>query len=89
MTTPFANAPHANHASRNGALLACAVIGATLLALLALGHDGRRIVQLAVLAAPGVLWLAWPLRSLRLRRWRSVFTWLWVMGFALDAAVRA
>ncbi|MEZ2296107.1 phosphoethanolamine transferase [Variovorax sp. RCC_210] len=71
------------------ALLACGVVGATLLALIALGHDGRRIAQLAVLAAPAVLWLLWPLRSARMRRLRTLCVWLWAMGFALDGAVRA
>ena len=75
--------------SRNSALLACGVVGATLLALIALGHDGRRIAQLAALASPMVLWLAWPLRSARMRNVRTVLVWLWAMGFALDAAVRA
>ncbi len=78
-----------HQAPRHGALLACGVVGATLLALIALGHDGRRIAQLAVLAAPAVLWLLWPLRSARMRRLRTVFVWLWAMGFALDGAVRA
>ncbi|MDN6886014.1 phosphoethanolamine transferase [Variovorax sp. CAN2819] len=74
--------------SRN-ALLACGAVGATLLALIALGHDGRRVAQLAVLAMPMVLWLAWPLRSARMRRVRTLLVWLWAMGFALDGAVRA
>jgi heptose-I-phosphate ethanolaminephosphotransferase len=87
--TPSAEAPRAHSASRNNALLACGVVGATLLALIALGHDGRRIAQLAVLAAPMVMWLAWPLRSPRMRRLRTTLVWLWVMGFALDGVVRA
>lgn len=65
------------------------MVGATLLALIALGHDGRRTAQLAVLAMPMVLWLAWPLRSARMRRVRTMLVWLWAMGFALDGAVRA
>jgi heptose-I-phosphate ethanolaminephosphotransferase len=65
------------------------VVGATVLALIALGHDGRRIAQLAVLAAPAVLWLLCPLRSARMRQLRAVCVWLWAMGFALDGAVRA
>ena len=65
------------------------MVGATLLALIALGHDGRRIAQLAVLAAPMVLWLAWPLRSTQMRRLRTLLVWLWAIGFALDGAVRA
>ncbi|MCR6475073.1 phosphoethanolamine transferase [Variovorax sp. ZS18.2.2] len=76
-------------ASRKSALFACGGVGATLLALIALGHDGHRIAQLAVLAAPMVLWLAWPIRSARMRSVRTVLVWLWAMGFALDAAVRA
>jgi len=81
--------PAAPPQPRHGAWLACGVVGATLLALIALGHDGRRIAQLAVLALPMVLWLAWPLRSARMRRLRTVLVWLWAMGFALDATVRA
>ncbi|MDP9992954.1 heptose-I-phosphate ethanolaminephosphotransferase [Variovorax boronicumulans] len=89
MTSSPSDTPALRDASRHSALLACGVVGATLLALIALGHDGRRIAQLAVLAAPMVLWLAWPLRSARMRRVRTVLVWLWAMGFALDAAVRA
>ena len=89
MTSPSAESPRARNVSRHSALLACGVVGATLLALIALGHDGRRIAQLAVLAAPMVLWLAWPLRTARMRRVRTVLVWLWAMGFALDGAVRA
>lgn len=70
-------------------MLAFGVVGATVLALIALGHDGRRIAQLAVLAAPAVLWLLWPLRSARMRRLRAGCVWLWAMAFALDGAVRA
>ena len=89
LTTLFSDASPPRRASGRGALLACGVVGATLLALIALGHDGRRIAQLAVLAAPAVLWLLWPLRSARMRQLRTVLVWLWVMGFALDGAVRA
>jgi heptose-I-phosphate ethanolaminephosphotransferase len=91
LTTPSteATAPRNASQSSTNALLACGVVGATLLALIALGHDGRRIAQLAVLAAPMVLWLACPLRSARMRRVRTVSVWLWVMGFALDGVARA
>ncbi|WP_260396757.1 phosphoethanolamine transferase [Variovorax sp. KBW07] len=91
MTTPSIEATDSRNASRHGknAWLACGVVGATLLALIALGHDGRRIAQLAVLAVPMVLWLAWPLRSARMRRVRTVAVWLWAMGFALDGVARA
>ncbi|MDQ0032810.1 heptose-I-phosphate ethanolaminephosphotransferase [Variovorax boronicumulans] len=89
MTSSPSDTPALRDASRHSALLACGVVGATLLALIALGHDGRRIAQLAVLASPMVLWLAWPLRSVRMQRLRTLLVWLWAMGFALDAAVRA
>ncbi len=89
MTTFSSHPSLPSRASGRSALLACGVVGATLLALIALGHDGRRIAQLAVLAAPAVLWLLWPLRSTRMRQLRTVLVWLWVMGFALDGAVRA
>ncbi|MDQ0590381.1 phosphoethanolamine transferase [Variovorax paradoxus] len=86
---PFTEASAPRNDSRQNVLLACGAVGATLLALIALGHDGRRIAQVAVLAAPMVLWLAWPLRRARLRRVRAALVWLWVMGFALDGVMRA
>ncbi|MDH6168282.1 heptose-I-phosphate ethanolaminephosphotransferase [Variovorax boronicumulans] len=89
MTSPSAETPRAHHASRHNVLFACGAVGATLLASIALGHDGRRIAQLAVLAMPMVLWLAWPLRSARMQRVRTVLVWLWAMAFAFDGAVRA
>jgi heptose-I-phosphate ethanolaminephosphotransferase len=89
LTTLPPEASASRNASRRRALLACGVVGATLLALIALGHDGRRTAQLAVLASPMVLWLAWPLRSARMQRLRTALVWLWAMGFALDGAVRA
>ncbi|TWD75737.1 heptose-I-phosphate ethanolaminephosphotransferase [Variovorax beijingensis] len=89
LTTLHSEASAVRNASHPRPLLACGAAGATLLALIALGHDGRRIAQLAVLAAPMVLWLAWPLRSARLRRVRAGCVWLWVMGFALDGVMRA
>jgi len=89
LNTPSSEAPRAHNASRQSVLFACGGVGATLLALIALGHDGHRIAQLAVLAMPMVLWLAWPIRSARMRSLRTVLVWLWAMGFALDGAVRA
>lgn len=87
LTTLHSEASAVRNASHP--LLACGAVGATLLAFIVLGHDGRRIAQLALLAAPMVLWLAWPLRSARLRRLRAALVWLWVMGFALDGVARA
>jgi heptose-I-phosphate ethanolaminephosphotransferase len=89
LTTLYSEASAVRNASHPHPLLACGAVGATLLAFIALGHDGRRIAQLAVLAAPMVLWLAWPLRSARQQRLRATLVWLWVMGFALDAVARA
>jgi heptose-I-phosphate ethanolaminephosphotransferase len=92
LNTPSAEAPRTPqpaHTARSSALLACAVVGATLAVLITLGHDGRRIAQLALLASPLVLWLAWPLRSARMRRLRTLLVTLWTLGFGLDAVVRA
>lgn len=55
---------------------------------IALGHDGRRAMQMLALAVPLILWAAWPLRSAGLHRLRAVATWLLAMGFVADGAVR-
>lgn len=60
-----------------------------LLPLVALGHDGRRVAQLMVLALPVLAWLAWPVRSASAHRLRGALAWLWVMAFALDGLARA
>lgn len=75
--------------ARKAALLACGAIAATLLAVIVLGHDDRRIAQLLVLAAPALAWMLWPIRSPALHRLRSVLLWLWAMAFVLDGVVRA
>lgn len=72
-----------------GALLAFGTLAATLLMLIALGHDGRRVAQLMVLAAPALAWLAWPVRRQWVHRLRTTLIWLWAMSFALDAVTRA
>lgn len=72
-----------------GALLGCAAIGATLFTLIALGHDGRRVVQLMALAAPALVWLTFPVQSHFWHRVRSGVVWLWAMGFAFDGMTRA
>lgn len=69
--------------------IASALVGAALLIPIVLGHEGRRVLQLAVLALPMLVWLAWPLRSAVAHRLRAVLAWLWVMGFALDGIARA
>ena len=56
---------------------------------LVLGHDGRRIGQLLLLALPGLLWLFWPLRGAPMRTLRAVALWLWSMAFVADATLRA
>ncbi len=70
-------------------LLACGALGAALLTLIVLGHDGKRVLQLAGLALPLLALMVWPLRSPRLHRLRSVAVWLGAMVFALDGVVRA
>ena len=69
--------------------MACGAVAATLLFLVVLGHDGRRVAQLMVLAAPALAWLAWPVRSPAIHRVRGALVWLWAMGFAFDAVTRA
>lgn len=55
---------------------------------IAMGHDGRRAMQMLALALPLIVWTAWPLRSAWLHRLRAVATWWLAMGFVLDGAVR-
>ncbi|RZL86853.1 MAG: phosphoethanolamine transferase [Variovorax sp.] len=74
---------------KDDTLLSCSAIAATLLFLIALGHDGRRVAQLAVLAAPMLLWLAWPVENAWVHRLRAIAVWSWAMAFALDGAARA
>ena len=71
------------------AAFAFGVFAATLLTVLVLGHDGRRIAQLMALALPAVALLHWPIRSAGLHRLRIAFVWLWAMGFVFDGIVRA
>ncbi|GKT23297.1 phosphoethanolamine transferase [Acidovorax sp. SUPP3334] len=71
------------------ALYALGLATATVLALVVLGHDGRRVAQLMALALPALLWLAWPVRSDAVHRLRTAAVWLWAMAFALDGAARA
>ncbi|MBS0340484.1 MAG: phosphoethanolamine transferase [Proteobacteria bacterium] len=54
-----------------------------------LGHDGRRVAQLVLLALPLLAWMAWPVRGRAAQRTRRIALWLWVMLFALDGAARA
>lgn len=89
MNCPEIRAIETQHLSHGNSLLACGAMAATLLTLIALGHDGRRVVQVMALAIPALAWLAWPVRSPRVHRVRTGVVWLWAMGFALDGVVRA
>lgn len=71
------------------AWLPCGLLLATLLPLVALGHDGRRVGQLMVLALPVAVWLVWPVQSTWAHRLRAAVAWLWMMAFALDGVARA
>lgn len=65
------------------------LLGLLLLGLVALGHDGRRTLQMMALGLPCLLWLLWPLRR---RSWILARAWLCGItlgAFALDALVRA
>lgn len=70
-------------------LLACVLIGAVLLAMIVLGHDGRRVAQLFALAAPALLLMLWPVRNSILHCIRISTIWLWAMVFVLDGVGRA
>lgn len=70
-------------------LQACSATAATVLALLSLGHEGRRTAQLFVLAAPAFIWLAWPVRGVFTHRVRTALVLLWAMAFALDGVLRS
>ncbi|MFG6447935.1 phosphoethanolamine transferase [Roseateles sp. BYS180W] len=58
------------------------------LGLMALGYEGRRLLQLWWLALPPLLWLAWPLAP-RWARVRRVLLSLWLAVFVLDALLRS
>ena len=77
------------HSRPRDTLIACSAIVATVMALVALGHEGRRIAQLLALAAPVFLWLAWPIRSASMHRLRTGVVWVWAFAFAVDGAARA
>jgi len=66
----------------------CACLGA-LAVVVVIGHEGRRVAQMLMLAAPVVLWLAWPVRSPALHRLRGMAVCLWAVAFAVDGVARA
>ena len=68
---------------------ALVLLGPLLACLLAsvVAHDGIRVVQVAVLAMPGWLWLCWPHRGLA-RMLQAGLCALLALAFALDASVR-
>jgi heptose-I-phosphate ethanolaminephosphotransferase len=69
--------------------VAATAVAMLLIGFLGLAHEGRRVVQLLVLAAPPILWLLWPIRSIRISALRACAVWLWALLFILDSAVRA
>jgi heptose-I-phosphate ethanolaminephosphotransferase len=68
---------------------ATTLLAAALLACIALGHEGRRVAQLVLLAVPMLAWLVWPVRSAGAHHLRTAMVWLWAMAFVLDGVVRA
>ncbi|XAH24570.1 phosphoethanolamine transferase [Xylophilus sp. GW821-FHT01B05] len=73
--------------SRSG--LAPWLAAALTLALIALGHEDRRVLQLAALAAPGLAWLFWPVQRPGPHRLRAVLVWCWAMVFVADGLARS
>lgn len=59
-----------------------------LAACVAVGHDGRRIAQLTLLALPPLLWLLWPLQQPRWRRLRVLLAVATVVVFVVDGLAR-
>ena len=74
---------------RGGPLAPFLAIAALLSLLVVLGHEGRRVGQVLLLALPGLACLFWPLRNARVKTLRAVALWLWSMAFVADAALRA
>ena len=64
------------------------MLAAVLLVFIVLGHDSRRAAQMAALALPLAIWVAWPVRSAAAHRLRAVLVWSLAMLFVLDGAVR-
>lgn len=63
-------------------------LAAVLAVFIAMGHDGRRAMQMLALALPLIVWQAWPVRSAWLHRLRAFAIWWLGMAFVLDGAVR-
>ena len=61
---------------------------ATVWALVALGHDGRRIAQLLLLAAPVFVWQLWPLQTALWQRIRWAVTGCVGVVLCLDGVTR-
>jgi heptose-I-phosphate ethanolaminephosphotransferase len=83
-TTPNERLPHAWRAWQGAPL----TLAAVLLVFIVLGHDSRRAAQMAALALPLAIWVAWPVRSAAAHRLRAVLVWSLAMLFVLDGAVR-
>ena len=64
------------------------VCGALIVALV-LGYDGRRVVQLSVLALPGIALLLIPVHSGTWHNLRLGAVWAWVMLFIVDGFARS
>ena len=69
-----------------GALVASLLV---VLAFVLAGHDGRRTIQLMVLALPGLAVLLWHLPGAPQRRLRCLAAWFLMMPFLVDGIVRA
>ena len=68
---------------------ALAVLGALALVFIVLGHDGRRVWQVALLILAVFAWMRWPLQSPVWGGVRRVAAFVTVMLCVLDGSVRA
>lgn len=63
-------------------------VAAVTVTAITIGHDGRRVAQVAVLALPGIALLFVPAATNRMRFVRAATVWLWTAAFASDGIVR-
>ncbi len=64
-------------------------LSAACAAAIVAGHDGRRALQMAMLALPALLWLCWPVERPAWRRVRAIAVFIAIASFLIDGALRA
>lgn len=85
-SVPFLRSPGAGPSSSSVAWIG---LGLAIVAAAVLGHDGRRAIQVALLALPLLVWLRWPIAGVGVRRARGVVVFGVIAAFLVDGAARA